>query len=302
MSGRGLSTGIEIEAATESQVRQLLGALAKWLSLPGDDQLLLRLRLALSAPRFETSTWRPDGGPLADEGRQILARIRRDQGPFAAWRCAEPSELTSLTLEEVEPSTANAINTRFHYIGTERTGYHLGLFNRGSRNAPLTSLTFSELDLPHVRRLLDDVLPGGSAIVLSRAYSFRSAPKNAFSYALARAVPRLQAIWRELDLIVSYVNPNVGFTGSSYRASGWEQIAEEVGTTYFYANGSYVTRRELLRRYGSTDLTELSKITRQDIEVSRVPLMPLKLFALPTSTRAAEALARAEIIQLDNLS
>jgi hypothetical protein len=44
---------------------------------------------------------------------------------------------------------------------------------------------------------------------------------------------------------VTYVNPNMGFTGSSYRASGWHLLGTEPGTTYRYLDERYITDRAL---------------------------------------------------------
>jgi hypothetical protein len=52
---------------------------------------------------------------------------------------------------------------------------------------------------------------------------------------------------------VTYVNPNMMFTGSSYRASGWQQIGTEPGTRYRYLADRYTTDRELARQFGAHD-------------------------------------------------
>jgi hypothetical protein len=77
---------------------------------------------------------------------------------------------------------------------------------------------------------------------------------------------------------VTYVNPNMGFTGSSYRASGWHLLGVEPGTTYRYIDDRYITDRELSGRFGGHDDGAYKRLLGRRFAVSVMPLAPLLVF------------------------
>src|SRR5579864_3508232 len=77
---------------------------------------------------------------------------------------------------------------------------------------------------------------------------------------------------------LTYVNPNMGFTGSSYRASGWTQIGMEPGTTYRYIDDRYITDRELAAMMGKHDDKTYRHMLGPRFAVSIMPLEPLLVF------------------------
>lgn len=86
-----------------------------------------------------------------------------------------------------------------------------------------------------------------------------------------------------MRLLLTYVNPNVGFTGSSYLATNWYEITEDENVAYDYVDNWYVTRRELLNQYQALSLDQVKKVLGSRLTSSRLPLCPLKLFAYPVS-------------------
>jgi hypothetical protein len=70
----------------------------------------------------------------------------------------------------------------------------------------------------------------------------------------------------------------MGFTGSSYRASGWEQIGIEPGTKYRYIDGRYITDRELVTRIGLHDDETYKRLLGLRFAVSIMPLEALLVF------------------------
>jgi len=258
------------------------------LARPEDDRLLARLRMRLQAARF-TSAEIQDDDLIAIEAERVLARIREEQEPYGHWRrISMPGDLSAerFRVAPVDPEVAEVLHRSFHYIGTSREGLALGLFDRRSDGAPpATLLTFSLFDLDHLTALLPIGLQPPEVLVLSRAYSFRWAPRNAFSYAFRRALTHLTEAAGGVRLVLTYVNPNMGFTGASYLASNWLDFAREPELRYDYLDGVYTTRRELARRFGTANLLRLRAALGPRLTTSIQPLAPLEVLAYPATAQ-----------------
>lgn len=186
---------------------------------------------------------------------------------------SSPRLLRFHTLDE---NTARDVTNRFHYLRSARTdGRAYGL---STSTAHLVVLCVSSpLDVEGLRALL--TLNGRSSKfprVISRVFAFEGVPKNSISYMLSR-VAREE---RQLGVtdFVTYVNPNMGFTGHSYVASGWRLLGTEPGTKYRYIDGRYTTDRELATRFGEHDDEAYRRLLGRRFAVSRMPLAPLQVF------------------------
>ena len=111
---------------------------------------------------------------------------------------------------------------------------------------------------------------------MSRVFVFEGAPRNLISYLLSRAA-RAERRLGVTDF-VTYVNPNMGFTGRSYRASGWQLLGNEPGTTYRYLDSRYVTDRKLEAAFGKHDDGAYRQLLGNRFCISRMPLAPLLVF------------------------
>lgn len=262
-----------------------------------DDVFLAELRLALQLPRFSEPELSVRQTVL-QEIRRVLDRVRGDQQAVRRWqplpRSAQTLERGAYEVRPVADEIACAIHRHLHYIGSAREGVHFGLFERtsGLVSVPLSLLTFSEFDLAFLEPSLPVGVDAHSVSVLSRVYSFSEAPANAFSHTFSKALPLLQDAVSDVKLIVTYVNPNVGFTGSSYLASNWLPFAQEANIRYEYLDSDYVTRRELDKRFGTTDFEELRRLLGSRITTSKLPLWPLRLFAYPVTGQLREVIQR----------
>jgi hypothetical protein len=78
--------------------------------------------------------------------------------------------------------------------------------------------------------------------------------------------------------LLTYVNPNMGFRGTSYRASGWQLLGIESGTKYRYIDGRYITDRKLAARFGSHSDDTYQRLLSDRFAVSAMPLEPLLVF------------------------
>jgi hypothetical protein len=177
---------------------------------------------------------------------------------------------------DLPAAEAERVMRRFHYLRSPRTdGHAYGLYTRKRQLAVLCYV--SPLDVPPVARLLKE--HGASpetARVVSRVFAFEDAPRNSISYLLAR-VGFAESSDGVTDLI-TYVNPNMEFTGASYRSAGWTMLGQEFGTRYRYLNERYITDRELARQYGTRDDAGYRQLLQSQFEVSRIPLLPLLIF------------------------
>jgi hypothetical protein len=138
-------------------------------------------------------------------------------------------------------------------------------------------------------------LEEGQALVLSRVYSLAWAPRNSLSHILARAARLLREREPRPRLLFTYLNPNVGFDGASYKAANWSLYGCEQGTRYAYLDQEYITDRELTARFGTSDAEVLAAALPGRIEFSAMPLRPLEMYAYPLDHRLRRQLSGSEL-------
>jgi hypothetical protein len=210
----------------------------------------------------------PDG--TIDEVRALaeIARIR-------AWRAAELEpvrgmaqpppklpQLDQLSVQFVPRPDAEPIVSRFHYLRSFREdSTNLAAIYK-HRIVALCSI--SPLDLQQLGRNLP-IDSAQQVAVISRVFAFDWAPRNVLSYLLSRA-QQSRVVGEEVRLLLTYLNPHMGFTGASYKAANWQRLGIEFGTRHAYLRGRYITDRRLAR---------LSTSELREVEFSRMPLKPL---------------------------
>lgn len=182
----------------------------------------------------------------------------------------------SLHFHEVDVARARDVMERFHYLRSpRRDGRAYGLSTEAGHLVALCAS--SPLDVPHLGDLLAaQGRPAELARTISRVFAFESSPSNSISYLLSRAA-KAERLMGVTDC-VTYVNPNLGFTGSSYRASGWDLLGDEPGTTYRYLDERYITDRELAARFGRQDDETYRRLLGPRFAMSTMPLAPLLVF------------------------
>jgi hypothetical protein len=244
--------------------------------LPTHRDLLLQALLHL--PRIAAA----DGTVDADAARREIARLRAERdaelAPLVdlASPPSAPARLDELEVRAVAHSVGDPILEHFHYLRSpRRDALHVAAIHRG-RIAALCS--FSPLDLPAIAAALP-IADAAEAMVVSRAFAFDWAPRNVTSFMLARA-ERMAGVRDHKRALVTYVNPNMGFSGASFKAANWLPLGVERGTRYAYLDGRYVTDRE-------RDLLVPSE--RRRVVYSRMPLRPLQLLCRLLDRRLARA-------------
>jgi hypothetical protein len=234
--------------------------------LPGKRDLLLQALLHL--PRMA----QPDGtievGLAVAEIERLREMRAKELTPLLAI-ALPPALLPSLDQLEVrviDPGDAEPIVSHFHYLRSFREdSVNVAALYR-HRIVALCSV--SPLDLPHISDKLP-IISAEEAAVISRVFAFDWAPRSVVSYMLARA-EKVLALRSEIRILLTYLNPNMGFTGASYRAANWRQVGLEAGTRYAYLRGEYITDRRLL---------SLTQTEGRAVEFSHMPLLPLIVLA-----------------------
>lgn len=208
---------------------------------------------------------------------ELLAELAEELPVKAEWFVRDSdSSPRLLNFHAVEPNRARDVMQRFHYLRSPRTdGRAYGL---NTESGHLIALCVSSpLDVERLRELLAACgRPTESARVVSRIFVFEGAPNNSISYMLSKVAREEQRLG--VTDFVTYVNPNMAFTGSSYRASGWQLLGIEPGTTYRYIDGRYTTDRELAARFGPHDDEGYGLLLGSRFAVSVMPLEPLLVF------------------------
>jgi hypothetical protein len=233
----------------------------------------LHLQALLQLPRLADS----DGWAAGSVVEELLEEIALELPGAEEWLVADAGDSPrGLNFHEMDAEAARDVMQRFHYLRSpRRDGRAYGLSTQDGRLAALC--VSSPLDVA----LLGEILAasGGApetARVISRVFVFEGAPGNSISYMLSRA-GREEKRFGVTDLL-TYVNPNMGFSGSSYLASGWQKLGIEEGTKYRYLDARYITDRELAGRFGMHDDRGYERLLGGRFAVSVMALEPLKVF------------------------
>ncbi|MBC2889989.1 hypothetical protein [Gordonibacter massiliensis (ex Traore et al. 2017)] len=159
---------------------------------------------------------------------------------------------TKIEFKEVDSALASEVFEHYHYIGSfrEDTVNTFGLY-RQAAEVPFVLCAFSTLDR---RYLLDTEVirrefRKGEVACLSRVFGFENAPRNAISVLLSQCSDAFRKS-RAYRAVVSAVNHNLLFSGSSYLASNFKPFAL-TPIEYRYVDGLYASRRVYPRSFSS---------------------------------------------------
>lgn len=231
---------------------------------------------------------------MESECRRLAEKILRSRGelPYEFRSPAVPGvELRRTRLAEVDPQSALLIHSAYHYLGSFRgDGLHLGLYaDSADEFGPrlCSVVTLSPFDLAHIADALPDGLSAEQVLVVSRVFAFDWCPRNTASYTLGRVFAWLRQRLPHVKLLLTYLNPNLGFRGTIYRATNWRLFGLEKKGRYLYLDSDYVTDRQMLRRFGTADFERLRLLLGDRIAASTASLRPLEVYAYPLDRRVA---------------
>jgi hypothetical protein len=209
--------------------------------------------------------------------KQLLGELAQELPVKSEWFVPDVvSSPRVLHVHALDLVTADHVMQRFHYLRSPRTGSRA--YGLSTPTGSLVALCVSSpVDVDHLHQLLSsNARQSRTSRVISRVFAFEGAPNNSISYMLSRVSREERRIG--ITDFVTYVNPNMAFTGSSYRASGWRLLGIESGTKYRYIDGRYITDRELAARFGPRHDEAYQHLLGRRFAVSVMPLEPLLVF------------------------
>lgn len=275
----------ELQSIRESwQLRTQVATTAASVGLP---QRTLAARFFLHVPRLLAGQSSIDGASLVEQLTEVACNWGRRVEPLQA-HLRGPREIIesplALDFGRVSDEEARIIHENFHYIGSYRPeSCHFALTlptNGANKIAALVSVSRYDLDCLRLPFEFNRDL----GRVASRIFAFDWAPKGSISHLLARTIKALRQEEGAPELLVTYVNPNLGFTGASMRSSNWVFLGRDFSSTRLaYLGPKYVTERELRRLYGTSNSAELAELI-PDFQMSP-ELEPLELWGFPISRR-----------------
>lgn len=254
------------------------------------DALTLRCQLLLHLPRLAIEGQLPSDVNLFREAERLKERLVEKQRPHATWLHGAETEISvdELDFVPLDEERAKVFHEHFHYVGSFRPGIHYALIHPASRKVACMG-SVAEFDLHHAAEKIPVCLKSESVAVASRFFAFRWAPKNCFSFFWKRMARHLRATYRT-ELLMSFINPNIGFVGSSHLAAQWSLFALEEGPQYLYVDGNYRTARQLMREFKISSISALQNVMGTRLEFSTMAMHPLRLYAKPLSRRARHAI------------
>jgi hypothetical protein len=264
---------------TKALVAEARDTVSKAVSANPEGQLDPRVlvpRLLLHVYRLPLETLRA-GVDWDRELHSVLAssfwrRIRsrqQSQAPVCS--------LHSAVLKEIRSEIAQQMHEGAHYLGGFHEGIHLGLVCHSSAD-PFSLVTLSPLDVQTLIEKLPVGVGSSEVLVVSRLITAPEAPKNTLSFTLGRVFAWVRNHRGAIKLLLTYLDPNLGFSGSVYRATNWFLFATEPKRPYLYLDGEYITSRDLRCRFGFHHWETPESAVGDRLSRSSVPLRPLEAY------------------------
>jgi hypothetical protein len=240
----------------------LFGALVKQTARgQGVEPRALAVRALLHLPRVASHEGWVSTEQACGELRISAERLRSDAWAASRHLPDEMFPLRDLVFEKTDPSRALPVLGSLHYLRTPRPGsLYFALVDPVLRR-PVSLCSISPLQWKCVAREIRVrfAIPPQRVWDVSRVYSVDHAPPNAISSLLSRVRLYVRQKLSFIDLLTTAVDPNLGFTGSSYRAANWQHWMTVKARPYLYERHRYVSPRQLLERYGTASLGELHR-------------------------------------------
>jgi hypothetical protein len=223
------------------------------------DPRALTVRTLLHLPRSADQYGRLSRDLVMAELSRTAAQLWADTQATGGLMAHGPHLLRDLEFERLSTDQAEPIFKRLHYLRSARPGSTNYALVDPVHRLPVTLCSVSPLDWRRVGNHIAKQfgVPSTRIWDVSRVYSSDLAPANAISYLFAHVRRALRADGAQVDLLTTAVDPNLGFTGASYRAANWQHWLSVGARPYLYQDGEYVTPRQLRTRFGNANLHEL---------------------------------------------
>jgi len=248
----------------------------------GVEQRALQVRALLQLPRVATFSRRVTRAQIERELGHSARQLLRDT---AAAKDLVPRDKFALTeliyAERVDVATASKLFGCLHYLRSARPGSEYFALLDPVQARPVTICGVAPLEWKRVGSWVQAQfgVPRESVWDVARVFSCDTAPPNAVSYLLARVRNSLARSDHDIEYLVTAVDPNLGFTGASYRAANWQKWITINPRPYLYLDRRYVSPRQLKQRFGTSNLTDLKeRFPRHHFEQSRARLLDSLIF------------------------
>jgi hypothetical protein len=246
----------------------------------GVEPRALAVRSLLHLPRVASYEGWVRRRQVQRELRINAERLRSDVLAARQYTPVGRFALHELHFEEIDCTRALPVLTSLHYLRSIRQGsLYFALVDPINR-LPVTMCSVSPVDWKRVAGRISSHfgIPGDRVWDVSRVYSVDGAPPNAISSLLSKLRTHMRRNISTADLLVTAVDPNLGFTGCSYRAANWRPWMSVKARPYLYQNGHYVTPRQVRKRFGTASFVELQAKYPGIFEQSRVRLLDSVIF------------------------
>lgn len=260
----------------------------------GVEPRALAVRALLHLPRVASYKGSIKRREVRRELKIIAGGLRRDVRAARRYVPHNEFTLSDLTFEEIDSSRAFPILMLLHYLrSARRNSLYFGLVDPVQR-LPVTLCSLSPLQWARVSSHISSrfAIPPQKVWDVSRVYSLDNAPNNAISMLLSKVRNFVRNRLSSVDLLLTVVDPNLGFTGSSYRAANWQQWMTIKARPYFYERGWHVTPRQLRERFGSSNLVQLQATHPGRFEQSRARLLDSMIFCSSVNEKTKVVLAQ----------
>jgi hypothetical protein len=280
-SPAGAGAGLHLDECRPFLLASSFGALVRQTAQRvGVEPRALAVRALLHLPRVASSKGWITRRQAQRELRISAERLRDDTHAARGYVPFEEFPLRDLVFEEIDSSRALPVLTRLHYLRSARPDSHYFALVDPVRRLPVTLCGLSLLQwrcvANHMRSQF--AIPPECIWDLSRVYSIDTAPHNAISSLLSRVRVFLRNNTSAADLLVTAVDPNLGFTGCSYRAANWQQWMTVRARPYLYEKCCYVSPRQLREHYGTASLVDLQAKYPGRFQQSRARLLDTMIY------------------------
>jgi hypothetical protein len=241
----------------------------------------LAVRALLQLPRVASCEGWISKWQVQRELRIGAERLRDD---IRAARMHVPHEsfaLRDLIFEEIDSSRAVPVLTSLHYLRSVRPGSLYFALVDPVDKLPVSLCSVSPLQWKCVGNQIRAQFAIRPERVwdITRLYSIDGAPANAISFLLSKVRTHFRRhIW-SADLLVTAVDPNLGFAGWSYRAANWQQWMTVRARPYMYEKDHYVSPRQLREQFGTANLLKLEVKYPGRFQESTATLLDSMIFA-----------------------
>ena len=260
--------------------KNLINKIAKTFIIPEKD---LAIKVAVDLRQFDDITLN-DRDFIKDRIKLVAKSIFDDRKNLIKKYSAEKIEILErkkCRLGAVNWRVAKEILERFHYIGSYRkNSIHLGLYYKISAKVEklMGIMTFSHYDFNIEPYNVFINFNRKEILNLSRLYVFNWAPFNTNSYFLSKGIGYVKKHFPKIQCFTTCANPNIGHSGTSYKASNCIETAQFLGSPYLFLNGRSVTIRSLSEKYGTLDFKKLKSKLKNQLVISKSKLLPQKIF------------------------